>query len=138
MKHESTAVGEKNGSTTDQSAVLERLSHLSLEPNPVLMEHAKQRAMSVQNRIADRITILRNGSCVYTGLWGSVDQPGIIRHMVGRDIKELFPKLDPPAAEVARSALGGSALLLLLRSRYLEKIALTPCLRLPIVFSSVD
>src|SRR5881397_4128274 len=56
MKPESTAVGEKNGSTTDQSAVLERLSHMPLEPNPVLMEHAKQRAMSVQNRIADRIT----------------------------------------------------------------------------------
>src|SRR6266576_6285244 len=51
-----TAVGKKNGSTKDQSAVLERLSHLSLEPNPVLMEHAKQRAMSVQNRIADKIT----------------------------------------------------------------------------------
>ncbi len=56
MKPESTAVGEKNGSTTDQSAVLERLSHLSPEPNPALMEHAKQRAMSVQNRIADKIT----------------------------------------------------------------------------------
>jgi len=56
MKPESTAVGEKNGSTNDQSAVLERLSHLSPEPNPALMEHAKQRAMSVQNRIADKIT----------------------------------------------------------------------------------
>ena len=27
-----------------------------LEPNPVLVEHAKQRAESVQNRIADKIT----------------------------------------------------------------------------------
>ena len=51
-----TAVGKRNGSTKEQSAVLERLSHLSLEPNPVLMEHAKQRAESVQNRIADKIT----------------------------------------------------------------------------------
>jgi uncharacterized membrane protein len=32
------------------------VSHLSLEPNPVLIEHAKQRAESVQNRIADKIT----------------------------------------------------------------------------------
>src|SRR5262249_29601442 len=35
---------------------LERVSHVSLEPNPALAEHAKQRAGSVQNRIADQIT----------------------------------------------------------------------------------
>jgi uncharacterized membrane protein len=40
----------------EQSALLERLSHLSSEPNPALVEHAKQRAASVQNRIADQIT----------------------------------------------------------------------------------
>ena len=40
----------------EQSALLKHVSHLSTEPNPVLLEHAKQRAMSVQNRIADRIT----------------------------------------------------------------------------------
>jgi len=31
-------------------------AHLPLEPNPVLVEHARRRAESVQNRIADRIT----------------------------------------------------------------------------------
>ena len=41
----------------EQSPLLKNVSHLSLtEPNPVLLEHAKQRAESVQNRIADRIT----------------------------------------------------------------------------------
>ena len=41
----------------EQSALLQRVSHLSLiEPNPALVEHAKQRAESVQNRIADEIT----------------------------------------------------------------------------------
>jgi len=40
----------------EQSALLKHVSHLSTEPNPVLLEHAKQRAESVQNRIADRIT----------------------------------------------------------------------------------
>ena len=40
----------------EQSALLRNVSHISLEPNPVLMEHAKLRAQSVQNRIADRIT----------------------------------------------------------------------------------
>jgi uncharacterized membrane protein len=39
-----------------QSVHLPRPSHLSLEPNPVLAEHAKQRAASVQNRIADQVT----------------------------------------------------------------------------------
>jgi uncharacterized membrane protein len=34
----------------------ERAIHLPLEPNPLLVEHAKQRADSVQNRIADKIT----------------------------------------------------------------------------------
>ena len=32
------------------------LSRLKVEPNPALLEHARKRAESVQNRIADRIT----------------------------------------------------------------------------------
>src|SRR6478609_1251876 len=39
-----------------QSVHLERISHVSLEPNPALVEHARRRAASVQNRIADQIT----------------------------------------------------------------------------------
>jgi uncharacterized membrane protein len=35
---------------------IERVSHVSLDPNPALADHAKQRAASVQNRIADQIT----------------------------------------------------------------------------------
>jgi uncharacterized membrane protein len=40
----------------EQSALLKHVSHISTEHNPVLLEHAMQRAESVQNRIADRIT----------------------------------------------------------------------------------
>ena len=40
----------------EQSVLLQRLSRLPKEPNPALLEHAKQRAESVQNRIADQIT----------------------------------------------------------------------------------
>ena len=40
----------------EQSALLQRVGHLSLERNPALLEHAEQRAESVQNRIADQIT----------------------------------------------------------------------------------
>jgi uncharacterized membrane protein len=32
------------------------VQHSVMEPNPALLEHARQRAESVQNRIADRIT----------------------------------------------------------------------------------
>ena len=39
-----------------QSLRIQRTSHLPLEPNPVLLEHARQRAENVQNRIADQIT----------------------------------------------------------------------------------
>jgi uncharacterized membrane protein len=40
----------------EQSALLRRVGHVSVEPNPALLEHAQQRAESVQNRIADQIT----------------------------------------------------------------------------------
>jgi uncharacterized membrane protein len=40
----------------EQSALLQRIGHIQLEPNPALLEHAEKRAESVQNRIADRIT----------------------------------------------------------------------------------
>jgi len=40
----------------EQSVLLQRVAHLPAEPNPVLVEHAEQRAESVQNQIADRIT----------------------------------------------------------------------------------
>jgi uncharacterized membrane protein len=36
--------------------MIQHASHLPLEPNPLLVEHAEQRAKDVQNRIADRIT----------------------------------------------------------------------------------
>ena len=40
----------------EQTVLLERQSPSRLEPNPALLRHAKERAESVQNRIADRIT----------------------------------------------------------------------------------
>jgi uncharacterized membrane protein len=39
-----------------QSTRLKNVSPLSLEPSPVLVEHAKQRAENFQNRVADSIT----------------------------------------------------------------------------------
>jgi uncharacterized membrane protein len=42
--------------TTVQKHQLGELKWLDLEPNPALVEHARERAESAQNRIADRIT----------------------------------------------------------------------------------
>jgi uncharacterized membrane protein len=36
--------------------MFEHTAHFPLEPNPVLVAHARQRAESAQNRLADRIT----------------------------------------------------------------------------------
>jgi uncharacterized membrane protein len=59
----------------EESVLVQRVSRLPLEPNPVLVEHAKQRADDVQNRIADQITTFA-GSMLFVyihllwfGLW---------------------------------------------------------------------
>jgi len=49
--------------------------HLPVEPNPALVEHARQRADSVQNRIADHITMFAGSMAfvyvhiVWFGCW---------------------------------------------------------------------
>jgi uncharacterized membrane protein len=55
---------EGSGVNTEQSVRLERLAHMPLEPNPVLLEHAEKRAKNVQNRIADAITAF-SGSMLF-------------------------------------------------------------------------
>jgi|SRR5262245_953746 len=47
-----------------QSELLQRVGHVPVEPNPVLLEHAQKRAESVQNRIADAITAF-SGSMLF-------------------------------------------------------------------------
>src|SRR5450755_484039 len=41
--------------------------------------------------IADRLTVLRDGRAVYSGIWGEISRAEIIRHMAGRELKEIFP-----------------------------------------------
>ncbi|HMG72512.1 MAG TPA: sugar ABC transporter ATP-binding protein [Pyrinomonadaceae bacterium] len=41
--------------------------------------------------IADRLTVLRDGRAVYSGAWGEISRTDIIRHMAGRELKEIFP-----------------------------------------------
>ncbi len=62
--------------------------------------------MEELGRIADRISILRDGRLVFTGPYASIDAAGIVRHMVGREITELYPALPAPSGEVVLEARG--------------------------------
>jgi D-xylose transport system ATP-binding protein len=48
--------------------------------------------------IADRITVLRDGQSVATLNASQTDQSQVIRHMVGREITQLFPRRAPAKA----------------------------------------
>jgi ribose transport system ATP-binding protein len=50
--------------------------------------------------IADRLTILRDGRAVYTGPWGEINTGEMIRHMAGRELKEIFPPRNARIGEV--------------------------------------
>src|SRR5205085_8605496 len=54
------------------------------------------------NEIADQLTILRDGQAVYTGQWGAISTDEVIRHMAGRELKEIFP---PRHAQIKGAAL---------------------------------
>lgn len=43
------------------------------------------------DEIADSVTILRDGRAVYSGKWGELSTDEVIRHMAGRELKEIFP-----------------------------------------------
>jgi uncharacterized membrane protein len=66
---------EGSGPAMEQSALAQRVLNLPLEPNPALVEHARERAESAQSRVADRITAFA-GSMLFVyihllwfGLW---------------------------------------------------------------------
>lgn len=50
--------------------------------------------------IADRMTILRDGVAVFNGDWGSISTDEMIRHMAGRELKEIFPPRQTTIGEV--------------------------------------
>jgi D-xylose transport system ATP-binding protein len=57
--------------------------------------------------IADRITVLRDGASVFTADAGATNKSEIIRHMVGREIADLFPRrVTPQGAETVLSVEG--------------------------------
>ncbi len=46
-------------------------------------------------RLADRIVVLRDGQSVGTGLSSELNPDKVVNMMVGRDVKELYPKRSP-------------------------------------------
>ncbi len=59
--------------------------------------------------IADDITVLRDGRAVHTGPMKSLEIPGIVKHMVGRDLDEYFPKRQVEIGSTALSVSGLSS-----------------------------
>src|SRR5439155_835895 len=52
--------------------------------------------------IADRLTILRDGKVVRSGVWGELSTDELIRHMAGRELTEIFPPRNVVAGGMAR------------------------------------
>jgi rhamnose transport system ATP-binding protein len=52
-------------------------------------------------RIADRVTVLRDGAVIGTEPMAEIDRPKMIRMMVGRELSSVFPKVTVPIGEVA-------------------------------------
>ncbi|QQS48289.1 MAG: sugar ABC transporter ATP-binding protein [Acidobacteriota bacterium] len=55
------------------------------------------------DEIADRLTILRDGKVVYSGDWGELTTDAMIKHMAGRELKEIFPPRIAAIGEVRLS-----------------------------------
>ncbi len=51
-------------------------------------------------RIADRVTVLRDGCSIKTKLISEIDHSSLIRMMVGRDLTSIFPKRDIPIGNI--------------------------------------
>ncbi len=49
--------------------------------------------------IADRVTVLRDGTTIETRQMSEVDRPELIRLMVGRELSAVFPKREVPLGE---------------------------------------
>jgi len=80
-------------------ALVERLKSRGV--SIVLISHALEEAL----KYCDRITVLRDGEHVLTDLAANLDREGIIRAMVGRDLKDALYRRDgasprPPGRKV--------------------------------------
>ncbi len=107
MNTRSQAMLKEYGFRLDPRVVVKRLSAAisSLTAHEVedlfrLIRELKSRGLAIiyishrleeLDFIADRLTVLRDGRAVYSGRWGEISRAEIIRHMAGRELKEIFP-----------------------------------------------
>ena len=59
--------------------------------------------------VADRITVLRDGASIVTKAAAELDKAEVIRHMVGREIEDLFPRRAGRMGEVVLEVSGLNA-----------------------------
>ncbi len=61
--------------------------------------------------LADRVTVLRDGESVGTSLVGDINEAGLIRMMVGREVTQIYPPAETEPGEVvlALKGIGSSA-----------------------------
>jgi len=86
--------------TTREVDELFRLIH-DLKTKGIAIIYISHRLEELKS-IADRLTILRDGRVVYAGPWGDIPTDVVIRHMAGRELKEIFP---PRRTETAETRL---------------------------------
>ncbi len=75
--------------TAQEVSELFRLIH-RLKSRGMAIVYISHRLEELEH-IADSLTILRDGRVVYSGAWGELSTDEIIRHMAGRELKEIFP-----------------------------------------------
>jgi rhamnose transport system ATP-binding protein len=57
-------------------------------------------------QIADRVTVLRDGTVIGTEPMSEIDRPKMIRMMVGRELSSVFPKVTVPIGDIALETEG--------------------------------
>jgi ABC-type sugar transport system ATPase subunit len=60
-------------------------------------------------RLADEVTVLRDGSVVASGRAANFDEPSLVRHMVGRTLETVFPARTRALAEETALEVSGFA-----------------------------
>ena len=92
-----------------------RLDQNSTENLFAFLERAKESGLTVIYishrldeiyRICDRITVLRDGRKILTSASSELSQNDLVRHMVGREIKEQVPKQKTTIGDVLMSVQG--------------------------------
>jgi len=82
----------------EASVLFDQIARLKAEGVAILYTSHKLDEIA---RIADDVTVLRDGNVVVHGVVGEFDEDRMARDMVGRDLKNLFPEThDPGTAKV--------------------------------------